>query len=108
MPPTHLVLLLPVVVPNWTQHLALYQHVLEEGVETLGELPGHGHGILSAELPNVVAGRDIVHYPQVPLYVSRLILGAAEGKEHGGRAHIAHHAFELSLPGKLVLLGAPH
>ena len=33
--------------------------LLEEGVEVVRELPGDGHGIFRAELPNIVAGRDI-------------------------------------------------
>ena len=66
-----------IVVIHFSQCTTPYED-FKQGVKHRRKLDGHRNWVFCAELSNVIGGRNIVHFPEVLLNVSRHILCAAQ------------------------------
>ena len=77
-------------------------------MEFQGEFPGNRHWVLNTQLPNVVTGGNIIHFPKDLSDIWGLVLSTAKGEEKGGGAPLTDHAFQFTVSEEPELLGTTH
>ena len=104
--PPSLVLLLDIVVIHFAQCTTLYDG-FKDSVKHCRKLDGHRNWVFCTELSNVIGGRNIVHFPEVLLNVSRRILCAALEREKVDPTHATYNGVHLSSCTSTVKYHAP-